>query len=71
MTGRTEVVVCEGDETGQELLDQSLRVLDPEVLGLPIVLHLFDLSLDNRRRTQNAVVRQGGARGGWPFDGNG
>ncbi len=61
MAGRTEVVVCEGDETGQELLEQSLRVLDPEVLGFPIVLHRFDLSLDNRRRTDNAVVRRAAA----------
>ena len=28
------IVVLEGDETGQELLEQAIRVLDPELLGL-------------------------------------
>lgn len=51
-----EVVICEGDETGQELLVEALRVLDPDLLGIPIELHRFDLSLENRRRTANAVV---------------
>jgi isocitrate dehydrogenase (NAD+) len=50
------LVVCEGDETGQELLEESLRVLDPDVLGLSVNLVRFDLSLENRRRTGNAVV---------------
>jgi isocitrate dehydrogenase (NAD+) len=54
----TEIVVCEGDETGQELLEQSLRVLDEQVLGVPVKLQLFDLSLSNRRRTKNAVVHE-------------
>ena len=52
------IVVMEGDETGQELLEQSLRVLDPEVLGLPLELEAFDLSLENRRRTSNGVVHE-------------
>jgi isocitrate dehydrogenase (NAD+) len=50
------LVVCEGDETGQELLEQSLRVLDHDTLGLAMTLLRFDLSLSNRRRTGNAVV---------------
>lgn len=58
MTHSTTVVVCEGDETGQELLEQALRVLDPEVLGVTIELDRFDLSLDNRRRTENRVVHE-------------
>lgn len=53
-----DIVVCEGDETGQELLDEALRVLDPTVLGLPIRLIRFDLSLANRRRTGNGVVHE-------------
>jgi isocitrate/isopropylmalate dehydrogenase len=57
MTDGIDIVVCEGDETGQELLEQALRVLDPTVLGLPIRLVRFDLSLANRRRTANGVVR--------------
>jgi isocitrate dehydrogenase (NAD+) len=54
------IVVCEGDETGQELLDQALRVLEPKVLGFEIELEHFDLSLGNRRRTGNEVVRDAG-----------
>jgi isocitrate dehydrogenase (NAD+) len=50
------VVVLEGDQTGQELLEQSLRLLDPDLLGLEIELRRFDLSLENRRNTGNGVV---------------
>src|SRR4051812_7115705 len=50
------IVVLEGDETGQELLDASLRVLDPELLELPLSLERFDLSLPHRRETSNEVV---------------
>src|SRR6266699_5261892 len=50
------IVVLEGDETGQELLEQSLRVLAPEVIGLELELPRFDLSLESRRATRNAVV---------------
>jgi len=56
MAVRTALVVCEGDETGQELLEQALRVLDGGVLGVALELQRFDLSLENRRRTNNAVV---------------
>ena len=51
-----KVVVCDGDETGQELLEAAVRVLDAAVLGIPIALQRFDLSLGNRRRTENRVV---------------
>src|SRR5215210_4500084 len=50
------IIVLEGDETGQELLEQSLRVLDPGVIKVPVELEHYDLSLDNRRRTRNEVV---------------
>jgi isocitrate/isopropylmalate dehydrogenase len=50
------IVVMEGDETGQELLDQAVRVLDPAVLQLELELQRFDLSLENRRATSNQVV---------------
>jgi len=56
-----EIVVCEGDETGQELLEQALRVLEPTVIGLPVRLIRFDLSLANRRRTTNGVVHEAAA----------
>jgi len=48
--------VMEGDQTGQELLEESLRVLDPAVTGFPIVVERHDLSLENRRRTKNGCV---------------
>ena len=55
--GRLRIVVLEGDETGQELLEQALRVLDPEVLGgLELSLERFDLSLERRRETGNEIV---------------
>jgi isocitrate dehydrogenase (NAD+) len=52
------VIVLEGDETGQELLEQSLRVLDGDLLGLDLHLQRFDLSLENRRATNNDVVSE-------------
>ena len=57
MDSRT-IVVLEGDETGQELLEQSLRVLAPDVIGLELALPRFDLSLGRRRETQNAIVHE-------------
>jgi isocitrate dehydrogenase (NAD+) len=52
------IVALEGDQTGQELLEQALRVLDAEVLRLEIELVRFDLSLESRRKTQNGVCLQ-------------
>ena len=58
MADPLKIVILEGDETGQELLEQAVRVLDPEVAGLPLDLERFDLSLEHRRATQNAVVTE-------------
>ncbi|HLI59811.1 MAG TPA: isocitrate/isopropylmalate family dehydrogenase [Solirubrobacteraceae bacterium] len=56
---RVRIVVLEGDETGQELLEQSLRVLDGGLLGLPgLEIERFDLSLERRRETANGVVEE-------------
>src|SRR3954465_12198817 len=52
------ITVLEGDETGQELLEQALRVLEADVLQLPLDLERFDLSLENRRATGNGVVHE-------------
>jgi isocitrate dehydrogenase (NAD+) len=52
------VVVLEGDQTGQELLEQALRVLASEVTGVDLALQRFDLSLENRRATGNGVVHE-------------
>src|SRR6476620_3277579 len=58
MADPLKIVVLAGDETGQELLDQALRVLDPEILEVPLELERFDLSLDKRRETDNGVVTE-------------
>jgi isocitrate dehydrogenase (NAD+) len=55
------IVVLRGDQTGEELLQQALRVLDQEVIGLEVELVPFDLSLENRRATQNGVVHDAAA----------
>ncbi len=55
------VVVMHGDQTGQELLEQALRVLDPSVTGVPLEFRHFDLSLENRRKTHNKVVYEAAA----------
>jgi isocitrate dehydrogenase (NAD+) len=50
------IVLLEGDQTGQELLEQAIRVLDGDLLGIDVELHRFDLSLEQRRATANAIV---------------
>ena len=55
------IAALEGDQTGQELLEQALRVLDPGMLGIGIEITRFDLSLENRRRTQNGVCEEAAA----------
>lgn len=52
------LVVLEGDETGQELLEEALRVLSPEVTRFPLTFERYDLSLENRRATRNGVVHE-------------
>ncbi len=51
-----KIVVLEGDQTGQEILEQAIRVLDPGLLELDIELQRFDLSLEHRRETSNQGV---------------
>src|SRR5205085_994312 len=58
---RQTIVVLDGDETGQELLEEALRVLAPEVTGLALDFPRFDLSLQHRRATTNAVVHEAAA----------
>ena len=55
---RKTIVVMEGDQTGQELLEEALRVIDPSVTGLNTELKRYDLSLENRRETNNEVVNE-------------
>lgn len=54
----TKIVVLEGDQTGQELLTESLRVLEPSVTGFDCEFIHFDLSLENRRKTKNQIVHE-------------
>jgi len=56
-----KIVVLGGDETGQELLMEALRVIAPDVIGLPVELEHFDLSLEKRRATKNAIVDEAAA----------
>jgi isocitrate dehydrogenase (NAD+) len=50
------IVVLEGDQTGQELLEESLRVLAPDVIGTELELPRYDLTLESRRATENRIV---------------
>src|SRR5436189_3384836 len=50
------IVVLEGDETGQELLEEALRVLAPDVIGVELDFPRYDLSLASRRASQNRIV---------------
>jgi len=50
------IVVMQGDQTGQELLEEALRVLSTDILPAYIQFQSFDLSLENRRATKNQVV---------------
>ena len=56
MAEGVRIIVLEGDETGQELLEQALRLLDPAVTRVDAELEHHDLSLESRRRTSNEVV---------------
>ncbi len=61
MSESIRIVVLEGDETGQELLEEAVRVLDPDLLRIDLEQLRFDLSLHNRRATDNKVVTDAAA----------
>lgn len=50
------IVVLDGDQTGQELLAEALRVLDRSVIDVELTFEHYDLSLEKRRATQNQIV---------------
>jgi isocitrate/isopropylmalate dehydrogenase len=56
--GALSIVALEGDQTGQELLEQALRLVAPDVLGIELEVARFDLSLSNRRATRNGVCAE-------------
>jgi isocitrate dehydrogenase (NAD+) len=51
------IAVLHGDQTGEELLLEALRLLDPAVLGFRTETRDYDLSLEERRRTRNQSVQ--------------
>jgi isocitrate dehydrogenase (NAD+) len=55
------IVVLEGDQTGQELLLEALRVLDKSVIDVELNFERHDLSLEKRRATNNGVVHEAAA----------
>lgn len=57
-SGTVTIVVMEGDQTGQELLEQALRVIEPAVSGLPLQFERYDLSLNCRRESRNQVIEE-------------
>ena len=52
----TTIAVLHGDQTGEELLKEALRLLDADLLGFKVEVKDFDLSLETRRATRNQVV---------------
>lgn len=55
------IVVLDGDQTGQDLLEEALRTLSADTIGVELDFPRFDLSLENRRATANAVVHEAAA----------
>jgi isocitrate/isopropylmalate dehydrogenase len=56
--GTPTLAVLHGDQTGEELLAQALRLLELDLVGARIELRHFDLSLEKRRQTRNEVVHE-------------
>src|SRR3954464_11500782 len=55
MTTNT-IAVLHGDQTGEELLREALRIPEPGVLGIQVEVRDYDLSLEERRKTRNQCV---------------
>jgi isocitrate dehydrogenase (NAD+) len=60
-TETQKIVVMHGDQTGEELLLQALRVVEENSLGVNLEFEHFDLSLANRQATKNQVVHDAAA----------
>lgn len=61
MTKKRTIIVLEGDQTGQELLVEALRVINPSVAHVDVDFVTFDLSLAKRRESKNKVVMDAAA----------
>jgi isocitrate/isopropylmalate dehydrogenase len=59
------IVVLEGDDTGQELLEESLRLLAPGVTGIELELPRFDLSLEHGLGLKAATITPEGRDDVW------
>ena len=55
------IVVMHGDQTGEELLQEALRLLAPDVIGIELDFQHHDISLEKRRATKNEVVKEAAA----------
>src|SRR5256884_7497075 len=55
------IAVLHGDQTGEELLREALRLLEPGVLGIQVETKDFDVSLEARRSSRNEVVHEASA----------
>ncbi|HUF39873.1 MAG TPA: isocitrate/isopropylmalate family dehydrogenase [Anaerolineales bacterium] len=55
------IVVMHGDQTGEELLLDALRVLETRLIRQPLEFLHFDLGLSNRQSTKNIVVHEAAA----------
>ena len=63
MPAPLKITILEGDETGQELLEQALRVLAPDVIGLELDARPATTSRSSgAARRDNEVVARGRAR---------
>ncbi len=58
MEARRTITVLHGDETGEELLLEALRILVAPALAPRIILEHVDLSLASRQATNNEVVHE-------------
>lgn len=56
------ITVLEGDQTGQELLEEAIRVLSPDVCRVPLAFERVDLSLARRRETDNQNLKDAAER---------
>src|SRR5437879_7489386 len=54
--GAPTIAVLHGDQTGEELLREALRLLEPGVLGIQVETKDFDVSLEARRSSRNQCV---------------
>ena len=61
MNPTSTIVVCDGDQTGQELLEEALRVLDPSVFGFDLDLVRLRPVTGEAPATNNGVVHDAAA----------